>query len=172
MMKLKLFLILWLLPFTVFSHELELDPLKEYRYCTIEPKRDADGNIYRRSDVLTAYKKLYPCPSTMKTTGACPGWAIDHSIPLACGGCDAVFNLVWLPNDIKSCSDDACKDRWERKLFCKQSKVSVEWHGEAFYPWTIEGGDNWIEPGELREFAQGETIEGDPWLPPLLPPAR
>ena len=95
-----------------------LDPLKEYRTCTVTPHRDKDGSISRRRDVLEAYRKLYPCPSTGKKTGACPGYALDHSKPLACGGCDAVFNLSWLANETKSCKSVYCKDRWERKVYC------------------------------------------------------
>lgn len=28
--------------------------------------------------------------------GACPGWNIDHVVPLCRGGADAVWNLQWL----------------------------------------------------------------------------
>lgn len=94
-------------------------PLDETRYCTVEPKRTADGSILRRADVLAAFKKAHPCPSTGKTYGACRGWNIDHVIPLAVGGCDAVSNLQWLPVEIKRCAGDKCKDRWERKVYRK-----------------------------------------------------
>ena len=56
---------------------------------------------------------------TGSTTGACPSWAIDHVIPLACGGCDSIENLQWLKNSIKSCAGTECKDRWERKINCQ-----------------------------------------------------
>lgn len=90
--------------------------LDETRYCEVTPRRDADGSISRRADVLRAFKRHHPCPSTGKTTGACPGWAIDHVIPLANGGCDSVHNLQWLPHTLKSCAG-ICKDRWERKVY-------------------------------------------------------
>ena len=96
--------------------EPPVDPLKEYRQCG-KPQRNKDGTIKRRSDVLTAYKKLHPCPVTGKTTGACPGWAINHVIPLAKGGCDSVVNLNWLPAQVKSCSSPWCVDRWERTYY-------------------------------------------------------
>lgn len=95
-------------------------PLEETRYCTITPARDADGSISRRADVLRAFRDLYPCPETGETRGACPGWNIDHVIPLAVGGCDAVSNLQWLPTAIKRCAGQACKDRWERLVYPKQ----------------------------------------------------
>lgn len=94
-------------------------PLDETRYCTVTPSRDADGSISRRADVLRAFKKVHPCPATGKTTGACPGWNVDHVISLACGGCDSVSNLQWLPNEIKRCAGDKCKDRWERKVYAR-----------------------------------------------------
>lgn len=94
-------------------------PLDEERYCGVENiARNADGSIKRRSDVLREFRKLYPCPSTGLTTGACPGWAIDHVIPLAVGGCDAVSNLQWLPLSLKSCAG-ICKDRFERRIYAR-----------------------------------------------------
>jgi hypothetical protein len=93
-----------------------IDPLREVRQCGA-PARLADGTIRRRSDVLTAYKKAHPCPVTGKSTGACPGWSVNHIIPLASGGCDAVSNMMWLPNQAKSCAADYCIDRWERVYY-------------------------------------------------------
>lgn len=94
-------------------------PLDETRYCTVTPHRDANGSISRRADVLRAFRNMYPCPETGEKRGACPGWNIDHVIPLAVGGCDAVPNLQWLPVEIKRCAGDECKDRWERKVYRK-----------------------------------------------------
>jgi hypothetical protein len=86
------------------------------RYCG-EPLRDKNGKIVRDSRVLREFQKLYPCPATGKRSGACPGWAKDHIIPLASCGCDSIENLQWLPNEIKSCAGTECKDRWERKIY-------------------------------------------------------
>lgn len=98
-------------------------PLDETRYCQAEPKRTADGSIMRRADVLRAFQKIHPCPSTGKQTGACPRWRKDHIIPLANGGCDAVSNLQWLPVELKQCSMKKtglpCKDRWERRVYAR-----------------------------------------------------
>lgn len=99
-----------------------LDPLAEVRVCG-EPRRAADGSILRRADVLAAFQRSHPCPATGKPNGACPGWAKDHIIPLACGGCDAVWNLQWLPNGIKSASGALPKDRWERKINCQPPQL-------------------------------------------------
>ena len=91
------------------------DPLVELRYDGA-PLRTAKGVILRRADVLAAFRRVHPCPATMRFTGACPGWAMNHVIPLACGGADAVWNLAWLPNDVKSCAGPHCVDRFERKI--------------------------------------------------------
>lgn len=87
------------------------------RYCG-PAFRDENGRIMRSQQVLADFQRAHPCPSTGKTTGACPGWAKDHVIPLVCGGCDAVSNLQWLPNQIKSASGPLPKDRWEQRVYC------------------------------------------------------
>lgn len=84
--------------------------LVECRYSG-PPKRTSSGLILRRNDVMAAYKKAHPCPSTGKTIGACPGWAMNHVVPLACGGVDAVWNLQWMRIDVKH-----MVDAYERKI--------------------------------------------------------
>jgi len=90
--------------------------LIDNRFC-MSILRDPDGTIHRRNDVLVAFRKLYPCPSTGLKAGKCSGWAIDHVRPLASCGCDAVSNLQWLPNEIKSGPGTLPKDRWERRVY-------------------------------------------------------
>ena len=107
------YLLVVLLSFSLSAYAL--DPLQEVRYCG-PPKRDASGTIIRSQQVLAAFQKIHPCPSTGNTKGACAGWAKNHTLPLACGGCDAVFNLAWMPVDIKSCAGPHCIDRFERKI--------------------------------------------------------
>jgi 5-methylcytosine-specific restriction endonuclease McrA len=50
----------------------------------------------RDRNVPAAFQREFPCPSTGKTTGACPGWERDHFIPLCAGGPDTVANLNWM----------------------------------------------------------------------------
>lgn len=103
-----------------------LDPLKELRYCG-PPKRAANGDIIRRADVLSAFQKAHPCPVTGKTTGACSGWAKDHIVPLACGGCDAVSNLQWLPDGMKAAAAQngaLPKDRFERSVYAATPAIA------------------------------------------------
>jgi hypothetical protein len=113
--KLKFVLVCAVLTGASFSHATDLR-LVDVRYCGT-PARDFDDGITRKRDVLRAFQRLYPCPATGKQTGACPGWAKDHVIPLAVGGCDSVSNLQWLPDEIKSCAGKICKDRWERIVY-------------------------------------------------------
>jgi hypothetical protein len=113
-MKLKL---LALMLVATSASAIDLNPYMDYRYCGPEIKRDKDGRIERSTKVLAAFKKMQPCPATNKTYGACPGWSMNHDWPLANGGCDAVFNLTWMRNEIKSCSADYCRDRYERRIF-------------------------------------------------------
>lgn len=79
--------------------------LTETRYCGA-PRRDANGDIIRRADVIYAYRKIHPCPATGKLgMGACSGWALNHNKQLACGGCDSVSNLMWMSSAAKKIVD-------------------------------------------------------------------
>lgn len=84
----------------------------------IETRYGATDTTSRSAVVLRAFRKIHPCPSTLTYSGHCPNWNIDHVIPRACGGRDAVSNLQWLPESIKRTADPDNKDRWERKVYC------------------------------------------------------
>ena len=100
----------------------QVDPLVETRWCG-EPKRNVRGEIIRRADVLAAFRRAHPCPSTGLSAGACPGWSIDHTVSLSVGGCDSVSNAAWLPNVIKSGPGQFPKDRWERKVYADPPQI-------------------------------------------------
>lgn len=95
---------------------VSLAAAQDPRYCG-PPARDADGGIHRSTAQRAAFVRMHPCPVNGAVTGACPGWSVDHVIPLACGGCDTPVNMQWLPATIKSCAGTQCKDRWERKIY-------------------------------------------------------
>src|SRR4051812_39007510 len=57
--------------------------------------RSSKGRIARSTTAKRAFQKSHPCPSTRKTTGACPGYVIDHVVPLKRGGADAPGNMQW-----------------------------------------------------------------------------
>lgn len=110
---------LWLWLLLVAAVLLSTAPAEaaDPRYCG-PPERYESGRIKRSAAVLLEFKRLYPCDSTGLKAGPCPGWQIDHVIPLVCGGCDTVDNLQWLPLSIKTCAGEVCKDRWERRIYC------------------------------------------------------
>ena len=94
----------------------QLDPMIEYRYTGVVV-RDAVGNTQRSPQVIAAFRKQWPCPATGAQFGACKGWAIDHVVPLDCGGVDAVYNMQWLPDQIKSARGQFSKDHFERRIY-------------------------------------------------------
>lgn len=109
---------LLLLICTLIINEVKADvlsPETDARYCGYVA-RTSTGRIKRSSAILTKFRRIHPCPVTGSVIGSCVGWNIDHTIPLACGGCDSIVNLQWLPIQIKRCSKDFCKDRFERKV--------------------------------------------------------
>lgn len=42
-----------------------------------------------------AFVRDNPCPATQATRGACPGWVVDHIVPLCAGGADHPANMQW-----------------------------------------------------------------------------
>lgn len=52
--------------------------------------------IERSAAEVLAFKRANPCPSTGQRRGACPGYQVDHTIPLCAGGPDKASNMAWL----------------------------------------------------------------------------
>ena len=57
--------------------------------------RDSRGKIARSTQAKDAFKRQHPCPSTGRSSGACPGYVIDHVIALKRGGTDDPVNMQW-----------------------------------------------------------------------------
>lgn len=91
------------------------NPFVDPKVCNFVP-RDRDGNIGRNVKEQLKFQIIHPCPSTGLKVGNCPGWTVDYIIPLSCGGCDAVVNMQWMPIVAKICTEDYCKDRYERMI--------------------------------------------------------
>jgi len=53
------------------------------------------GRIQRSPAAKRKFEQTHPCPSTGKTSGACPGYVIDHKQPLKRGGADEPSNMQW-----------------------------------------------------------------------------
>ena len=58
-------------------------------------QRDKNGRIARSAQARNDFKRGHPCPSTGKSSGACPGYVIDHVKPLKRGGADRPGNMQW-----------------------------------------------------------------------------
>lgn len=71
-------------------------------------KRDSHGKIARSQQAKSDFKHQKPCPSTGKSTGACPGYVIDHVVALKRGGADAPSNIQW-----QQTAAAKQKDKWE-----------------------------------------------------------
>src|SRR5437773_11263059 len=70
--------------------------------------RDSHGRIKRSEVSKRDFERHHPCPSSGKTSGACPGYVIDHVVPLKRGGADAPGNMQWQTKEAAK-----TKDRWE-----------------------------------------------------------
>jgi hypothetical protein len=73
-------------------------------YCA----RDSRGKIKRNPEAKHAFRHSHPCRSTGRTSGACPGYVIDHVQALKHGGADSPSNMQW-----QTVADSKAKDRVE-----------------------------------------------------------
>lgn len=62
----------------------------------------AGATPYRSAAEVLAFKRHNPCPATGERRGACPGYQLDHVMPLCAGGADKVENMQWLSSRIPS----------------------------------------------------------------------
>lgn len=76
-------------------------------------RHDKHGKIKRSKAAKSAFERQFPCPSTGRTHGACPGYIVDHIDPLECGGADAPSNMQW-----QTVADAKTKDKTEGS--CRQ----------------------------------------------------
>lgn len=53
----------------------------------------------RDASARRAFVRENPCPLTGKTKGACPGWDVDHIVPLCAGGADHPKNMQWIEKE-------------------------------------------------------------------------
>lgn len=73
--------------------------------CSAEPARQ-----HRSPAAKHQFRVAHPCPTNPSPRGPCPGWIVDHVVPLACGGPDEPANMQW-----QTTADAKAKDRWERE---------------------------------------------------------
>jgi 5-methylcytosine-specific restriction endonuclease McrA len=70
--------------------------------------RNPDGSINRSESAKYQFKKSNPCPSTGSASGSCPGYVVDHVVPLKRGGSDSPNNMQW-----QTVEEAKAKDKWE-----------------------------------------------------------
>lgn len=56
----------------------------------------AAQSIARDRGEVRAFRVENPCPATGDTRGVCPGWHVDHILPLCAGGLDLRSNMQWI----------------------------------------------------------------------------
>lgn len=44
---------------------------------------------------VRAFRHDHPCPANLHSKGKCPGYIVDHVIPLCAGGADNPGNMQW-----------------------------------------------------------------------------
>lgn len=67
-----------------------------------------DARPHRSRQATADFQRASPCPATGQSRGRCPGYVIDHLVPLCAGGPDAAANMQW-----QTVADAKIKDRAE-----------------------------------------------------------
>ncbi len=66
---------------------------------TVVLSASAEARISRDQAQVRAFKAGQPCPVTGRARGACPGWQVDHIVPLCAGGADQPSNMQWISQE-------------------------------------------------------------------------
>lgn len=69
------------------------------------------ASIHRSMAQRAAFVRDNPCPAPGSPKHSCPGYVVDHVIPLCAGGADAPENMQWQEH-----RESLVKDRWEWKM--------------------------------------------------------
>jgi hypothetical protein len=80
---------------------------RPWNYC-YTCARTPPGRIRQNTAARRAFREMNPCPATGATTGPCPGYVVDHILPLKRGGQDVPENMQW-----QSVNEAKAKDGWE-----------------------------------------------------------
>ena len=67
--------------------------------------KDWRGRYVRCSAARAAFERDNPCPATGEPRGACPGYVVDHIVPLKRGGADLPSNMQWQTVDEAKAKD-------------------------------------------------------------------
>ena len=75
------------------------------------------GALERSARQKRAFRAAHPCPATARASGPCPGWIVDHVVPLCAGGPDHPANMQW-----QTVEKAKAKDREEHALCARMRK--------------------------------------------------
>jgi hypothetical protein len=73
---------------------------------------------HRSAAARNEFKRQQPCPATGLKKGTCPGWIIDHIVPLCAGGADSPTNMQWQTVQAAKTKD---KEEWRQ---CRRLRKS------------------------------------------------
>ena len=59
----------------------------------------AEARSPRDRAQVRAFRAENPCPATGLKRGACPGWEVDHIVPLCASGEDHARNFQWISKE-------------------------------------------------------------------------
>jgi hypothetical protein len=109
--------------FILFMGRLALLAIALFMACLTanaqEIARDSSGKIARNPSLIRQFKATQPCPATGKVQKSCPGYVVDHILPLCAYGLDRFPNLQW-----QSVADSKAKDVLEN-LQCRAIKQAT-----------------------------------------------
>ncbi len=77
----------------------------------------------RSRSARSAFRRVYPCPTTGETTGSCPGYEVDHVVPLACGGRDAPGGTIACVCDSRGHDVRNIRERAAAQAYCVSGRT-------------------------------------------------
>lgn len=76
----------------------------------------------RSAAVAREFRKTHTCPATGRIQTTCPGYVVDHIIPLCAGGPDATTNMMWQTTADSYRKDVLERDICRRLTTCEKAK--------------------------------------------------